>query len=308
LGRELRVGSNKRMLPRVNTALTPIARWAQDRRVLVGVLLGGLLLLDGALILYNLVGERPLHRLLRLGVEWRLPEIYEYVKLAAAALVMLVAWAMRRLPLYAAWTVALLILLADNALQVHEQVAATTRRALGISQSILGPINEAVVLGAIAGLVLIVLVLGYRATSDPAARRFTRHGFVLLVALGLLAVGGDLVHKVVGPDWKTPMALIEEGGELVVMSLLLALVVWHVLGMTLRDAPPAAPPPSTSQSAAIASSGAAATSPSETQSTSRSGRQPTSQTEADPSSSGAEWGDHAGDSPSAGRGAAAKPP
>lgn len=139
----------------------------------------------------------------------------------------------RALPVYGAWVAALLILLAEDALQLHRLGGQLVRQLFDRGRAVMA-VTEAAVLGGLGLLILVILWHGYRTTADEAARRYTRQGIALLALLAVFAIGVDIPHLFATRAWERPLLLLEEGGELVVTSLILAHAVWHAA--TIRAA------------------------------------------------------------------------
>lgn len=124
-------------------------------------------------------------------------EVLGYVYVVAAACVLAVHARDRRdAPVYAAWVLALLVLVCDDALAVHEHGGAWLDRRLPLpdppglrSQDV----GELLVWAALGVPVLLALWRGHRA-SPPEARRDSRRLAAPLGLLVVFAVGLDMVH------------------------------------------------------------------------------------------------------------------
>jgi cbb3-type cytochrome oxidase subunit 3 len=215
----------------VNTTLAPLALWARDRRVIVGALLVALLALDMALILYNWVGERPIPRFWRLGPEWSLSSIIGYAKLAVAGLAMVAAFRWTRVPAYAAWAAAFLIILVEDAFEIHDRGGPFITRTLGIGSAVSRSVADAAIMLAIALVVVAIIWWGYRATRDEEARSYSRRTFVLLGVLAFFVVVVDMGYVFTTGRLERIRWLVEEGGEIVALTLLVTHAVWQTLGV-----------------------------------------------------------------------------
>ena len=153
----------------------------------------------------------------------------------------------RRQPVYAALGALFLGLLADDAGQLHEFWGARLADVLALpAVAGLRPVDlgEVLFLGLWVGPVFGFGVLAYR-RSDGPARHAARWALGALAALAAFGVGADAVHQAATSlvevrGLHTLLTLVEEGGELAVMSALAAAAVAAVAGDL--PAPPAAGP------------------------------------------------------------------
>lgn len=156
-------------------------------------------------------------------------ERFEYGKTAACIVAMFGCWIRTRQPVYAAFAAALAFVLADNAFYVHEtfgEVAkgafAPAARAFQGAPQALGELAFYAVVGpAIFGLVAAAFQRT-RADHRPFALAFV----LVLLALGFFGVGVDLLHAAVRylhPVVNAGFGFVEDGGELVILSLACAL-------------------------------------------------------------------------------------
>jgi hypothetical protein len=210
------------------------------------VVLGLCLLVDVPLILYNAFGERPIPVFWRLGPEWSVSSMFGHVKMLLAALLLLLAARASGLPAYRAWALGFAIILVEDTFEVHDRGGRILARALGVSGAGPRTMVEAAIMVAVGLVILGLIVWAWRSTRDEGLRRYTRQAFALLVLLAVFVVGVDSLHFVTeGRIWRLRW-LLEEGGELVTMSLILAHAVWHVAGVRAaasrpHEAPPDAP-------------------------------------------------------------------
>jgi hypothetical protein len=134
--------------------------------------------------------------------------------------------------LYFGWSLLFLYVWIDDSLQVHETVGTKVGEGLG-SQSVLGlphpPIGEAVMAGCIGPLFLLFIATAHRFSYDPVSKQQSK---VLLVLLGVyvfFAFALDGAHTIASAlqaePWRNLLAIGEDGGEMVVMSIIL----WFVL-------------------------------------------------------------------------------
>ena len=151
-------------------------------------------------------------------------EFWQYVKEYWIAMVMgMLVWR-RRQPVYAAWCAVFAYLLADDALQIHESSGAKIGQVLrttaleSVRRDDLGQIIFAT---ACAVFLLCVMAIFYQ-KADRDARRVTVTLIAGLVLMGVFGVAWDAIHAFTALD---ALTVVEEGGELLVMSGICTLMV-----------------------------------------------------------------------------------
>lgn len=170
-----------------------------------------------------------------LGIDGSYPEIFSYLKAGFAALLLFVLFARKRALTYVAWGVTLVFILLDDALELHERVGAALVDS-GALPTLLGVrpelYAEAVLWLAVAPPLLLLIALGYR--REPALRPLSRLLLGLLGALFFCGAVVDALHAaapyVENPTVRFFLArtiLLEDGGELVVLSFFAALTLLH---------------------------------------------------------------------------------
>lgn len=192
-------------------------------------LLAALLAVDALLIALHVMQRLGwLHdAAFRLQQDGGVAEWWQYGQTASVAALLLALWRMRGPALYAAWAALFVYIVTDDALELHEQVgewlahAAALPPVGGLRPQDLG---ELMVLGC-AGIVLVggCLVAHWRC-PDRVARGHSR---VLLGLLGLLVVCGvfaDMGQFAMAAAGLPlhGMTILEDGGEIVAVSLTLA--------------------------------------------------------------------------------------
>jgi hypothetical protein len=160
-------------------------------------------------------------------------ELFGYSKQAFIVVAFaFVYWRTRQL-VYAAWSFAILVVLGDDALMLHER-GGEALASLVDRETIFGtrPAEalEPVVWGALAVVVLPALVLGHR-RSNVRARRDSLVFVSLLAALAAFSGVVDLLNRTIDAAWGKETAAglrtaFEEGGEQAVLSAATAFALW----------------------------------------------------------------------------------
>ncbi len=193
-----------------------------------------LLAVDGALVLANLVlgllklndASVDYYGPWNLSMDGSYGELFDYLKTALLVLFLIVARLRSRQPAYSAWAATFLLVVLDDALQLHEQAETALVELLRLHGWLgLRPADVAslVIAGGIAAVVVPSLVTAH-GRSDTLARRHSLLLAACLVLLGLFAVGFDLVHaeldqRAAGSAIVSLAGLVEDGGEMVALSL-----------------------------------------------------------------------------------------
>lgn len=168
-----------------------------------------------------------------IGIERGFGETFQYIKAGWVVLMLAILAVRMRGLLYACWAVFFGLLLADDLFIVRERIG----KGIGLEHD-LGPlfglrpqdIGELIVIGVFAAL-LVVPVLLAQILAGADARAFGRSMVLLVVAF--IAFGGvlDIIHAAVvsHPSWANVLGTIEEGGEMIVLSLIVRFVfqTWH---------------------------------------------------------------------------------
>lgn len=196
-------------------------------------LLGLLIAADIALIAAHIVTGVLLPRIppwLNIALDHSLPEIFCYLELLAASGILLLAYRRTGLSLCLGLALILLLMMLDDSLQLHELIGAFLAEMFhipafaGVKSKDTGELLAWALLGLVVGLTGLVALL-----RTPFAS--WSHFYVMVALVGLLgffAVGIDFLHDPIcvattGFAYCTQIFdLIEDGGEMIVQSFILA--------------------------------------------------------------------------------------
>jgi hypothetical protein len=149
-------------------------------------------------------------------------EMFQYLKYLGIMLALAQLFRRARLPILLLWIGVYAFLLLDDSMRIHERfglhmVAWAQLHDFG---GLRGRDVGELIYAAIGGLLLTpVLVLAY-IRSSPMARAISAELLVLLAALLVFAVGGDVIHRLLsGTAFDTMAAIVEDGGEMLVLSV-----------------------------------------------------------------------------------------
>jgi hypothetical protein len=170
--------------------------------------------------------------LLKIQPIWGLPSLFIYLKWLLLAAFLGLAWRASGTPLLLSLALIFLLLLVDDSLELHEQLGTAVKDRLGFGGGFgLRPddLGELTIWAGYGGLCFGLFAIGYR-RSTPAERRL---GHVFLFGIAALAGFGivvdmlgvavyDLGRGNLNRAIRFFFDRLEDGGELVVASLLLA--------------------------------------------------------------------------------------
>lgn len=172
---------------------------------------------------WSIAADSP-NLLLRVDMDRSYPEVYQAIKYVFLS-VLIVACAMH----YRSWRIGLWLVVTgyfflDDIMMLREKPAIELMdrwdlpllpglRALDTAELIL--------IAAAAGLIVIPLLLGYL-TGGCSSRRFYRVLGLFTLLLVVFGVGVDMLHVLVMHGGLDLVSLLEDGGEMIVVSLMTA--------------------------------------------------------------------------------------
>lgn len=133
----------------------------------------------------------------------------------------------KRSLLYLIWSLLFFYLLLDDSLQIHEKLGTLISSKLNFSSWFnlrAQDFGELTVSISVSLFFLIFISIAYY-FSDRLSRKTSRCLIMALCALALFGIVVDMIHIAVKfPSLYTLLALIEDGGENVVMSLIVCFI------------------------------------------------------------------------------------
>ena len=176
-------------------------------------------------------------------------ETFQYLKEGWIALILVILAVRAGNGLYTCLVAVFAFLLVDDLFAAHSRAGEILGQALQLAP-VLGlrarDMGELIVIG-VAVVVLAIPIAVEFVRGDAQARSFWRSMVVLLVALAAFGVLFDAVHITLlsHPSWEAVLGTIEDGGEMIVMSLIFRLVfrAWHGSTRLLSEQHPATPSP-----------------------------------------------------------------
>ncbi len=132
-----------------------------------------------------------------------------------------------------AWSAVFLWVLADDAASIHERLGEQLGARLGLpALAGLDPqdLGELLVMAAAGGLALLLVGAAHRGTRGPE-RQLSWRLLALLALLAGFGVGLDMAASALRSGW---LGFVEDGGEMIGVSLLLATVRRRLTGTASR--------------------------------------------------------------------------
>jgi hypothetical protein len=190
-------------------------------------LLGALLIIDIAFVVLHVVTDGGRGPITSLDTDTGLGGLWGFGQAMFAAVLAYEIFRSTRFTVYAAWAATFVIVALDDLLEIHENgglkvsEAVTLPDVAGLRGQDLGEL----IVWAILGIPLLIAIAVTVRHADARGRRDTVTFFVLMAALVFFAAGLDALHMAGTDDittmWDvTPAGVFEDGGELVVLSLL----------------------------------------------------------------------------------------
>jgi hypothetical protein len=177
---------------------------------------------------------------LRLDLEGSLAERFQHAKEAAiAAALGAIGWRTRS-AVFAGWSLLFTYLLLDDGLQLHERGGRHLADSLGLPAALgLRPrdFGEIGVSLAAASVLFPLILVGYRIARDDH-RAISRRLMVLLLFLVFFGIGVDMLHIAIDHLPVKGLSVLEDGGEMVAMTLILTYVAMTWVQLRKRTDPP----------------------------------------------------------------------
>lgn len=177
--------------------------------------------------------------LLSITTDGGYPELYQYVKYFWLIILTLYLSKVTQGPRYIAWTVLFAYFLCDDAFSIHEKVGAIIGGGFNFSPPLnlrLQDVGELAVT-VMAGIVLLPLHLWSYSGGSRAYKKISQDLLLLVCAFVFFGVFVDMVHQAIHVGWQVEflMGIIEDGGEMVVLSI----IVWYVFLLSVHRGVPA---------------------------------------------------------------------
>jgi hypothetical protein len=177
-------------------------------------------------------------RLYRLDIDLSYSEFYQYVKYLWAIILFITLLIATKIKSYVAWIIVFAFFLGDDAFRVHENLGLVISEIFELNPPLeMRPrdVGELVVFGSF-GIVLSAVLAWSYFRGSAVFRKVSNDLLLFIIPLVFVGVLVDAVHAALDLGRLAYLAfvLIEDGGEMVVMSLAL----WYIFLLALRDGNP----------------------------------------------------------------------
>ncbi len=155
-------------------------------------------------------------------------EIYQYIKEYWIILLLCLRAINKSHIIYFAWSTMFMYLFLDDSLRIHESLGEYLIHYFGFQPGFnlraqdFGELSVSILFG----LLIFLFIGGAYLFSDRTAKQISKHLFILIMSLAFFGVIVDMLH--IAFSWgkwgKAIWGLIEDGGEMLVMSTIVSYV------------------------------------------------------------------------------------
>lgn len=155
-------------------------------------------------------------------------EIFQYLKEYWSFLLLFFLFANKRRLVYLIWSVFFLYLLLDDSLSIHENVGEYLANYFNIQPKFnLRAVDFGEILVSFfVGITFLILFLFTYIKGKAEENTLTRNLVILVFALAFFGIFIDMLHVAL-PFGENKLAVIEDGGEMFVMSI----IVWYTFNL-----------------------------------------------------------------------------
>lgn len=163
-------------------------------------------------------------------------ERFQHLKELGVCIMIAALWLKKRDYIYIVWATIFTYMFFDDAFRIHETVGRVLSESLHfipVANLRAKDIGEILVHAVAGSCFIVALAVGYRYSATEARRASA----VLLILLAAFAAFGGLVDVVHAASnqywWSYRIGIIEEGGEMMVMSIILSFVIYKLMRTTI---------------------------------------------------------------------------
>lgn len=154
-------------------------------------------------------------------------EIFQYIKEYWIALVLGFLALRKHSATYLGWSLLFFYILLDDSLQLHEKLGYRLSQQFHFFSGFnlrAEDFGELIISGSVGLFFLIFIATAYR-YSDSLSRKISRYLIRMLFALAVCGIVFDMMHTALNfRILRTILALLEDGGEMIVMSVIASFV------------------------------------------------------------------------------------
>jgi len=152
-------------------------------------------------------------------------EMFQYIKEFWIVIILFIFAIRRKHIIYFAWSSLFIYFLLDDSLRIHESFGIYLAKYFEFQpmfQLRAQDFGELIV-SILFGFLLFTFIGVSYLLSDNVAKRISKHIFILVISLVFFGVIVDMLHPIIPRGG----SLIEDGGEMLVMSI----IVWYVFNL-----------------------------------------------------------------------------
>jgi hypothetical protein len=169
-----------------------------------------------------------------LDADFGVAESFQYVKELWIIVLMTRAFIRRFEPFYLSWALLFGCMLLDDMLLIHERFGETVTHYFGYEPALhlrAQDFGELTIYAVFGFLILAVIAVSYF-RSPIERRRICKNLALMIAALALFGVIFDMVQVMVDHHriWRNVFIVVEDGGEMLIMSL----ICWYVFTLVHR--------------------------------------------------------------------------
>ncbi len=179
------------------------------------------------------VDDPHLLNLLSIEIDLGYSEIFQYIKEYWIALLLLIFALKKKHIIYFSWSLLFLYFLFDDSLQIHEKLGESlvnhfnVQPMFGLRANDLGELGVSLFF---ASFLFSFIAIAYY-FSDSVAKKISKDLFIGVLSVAFFGVVIDMLHMIVPVAGKALWGLIEDGGEMIIMSF----IVWYVFKIKLTS-------------------------------------------------------------------------
>ena len=166
--------------------------------------------------------------LLWLTEDWSYAEVFQYLKELWIALILGFGSWQRKSSLLTVWTLLFSYLLIDDSLSIHEVIGSKISSLFQFQDILkLRAVDFGEVLFSVTVAIFFLIVISWAYfRSSSTERKYSQFLTFFLLALAVTGIFFDLIHVIVSDNlyFNFIFALLEDGGEQIIMSLALSFV------------------------------------------------------------------------------------
>jgi hypothetical protein len=154
-------------------------------------------------------------------------EFFQYMKTFWCILLMGLIAIRQRSPLYLSWMLLFLYLLADDCIEIHENLGYYLSTRLGFVPAFglrARDFGEVLVSASVGLFLLSCIGMAYR-LGDSVFRKVSRSLLIMLLALAVCGILVDLLHMMAPRRLFHVFGILEDGGEMIVMSAITTFIL-----------------------------------------------------------------------------------